>query len=179
MIPSAAKAQFERVLKNEQLHDIAALFSHADFFDEVPLYSRYQQVEFLTCYGDVDALLMELSLEYLDRVATEVQLRSKRLVAITVTRDNGDFIVPSIFVCNREVRKRLAELRLSSSLTGFGKAVDRLVKKAKPKKALTTLEDDATTPELVRAFVSYKLPPPGLVSLDIFVQDLKAHRRVG
>ena len=69
MIPSALQIQFDKVLKAERLFDVPAVFGHPEFFDEVPLYSRYKQVEFLSGCGDVDKLLIDLALAYLDRVA--------------------------------------------------------------------------------------------------------------
>ena len=49
----------------------ATSFADPDFFDEIPLYARYKEVEFLKQYGDVNSLLIELSLEYLERVASD------------------------------------------------------------------------------------------------------------
>jgi hypothetical protein len=180
MIPAAVKAEFEKVLKAERLADVAPVFSDPEFFDEVPLYSRYKQVEFLGHYGDVNSLLMELALEYLDRVASEVKLESKRFVAITVIRDSDEeYIVPSIFVCNRDASTRLRELRLSAPLQGFGKEVDALVKMAKPQKAFSVFEDHETVPDDVRVFVSYELPPNEFESLDSFANGIRRQRQVG
>ncbi|HEX5442914.1 MAG TPA: Imm15 family immunity protein, partial [Pirellulales bacterium] len=76
------------MLQEQQLADVAEIFSDRGFCDEVPLYSRYRQVDFLKQYGDVDLLLMELALDYLERVISETDAGSSdRFAAITVIRD--------------------------------------------------------------------------------------------
>ena len=85
------KAQFDSVLKRQHLADVASSFSDPDFFDEVPLYSRYKDVEFLREYGDVNQLLMVLALDYLNRVTSEIHATGmERVVAITVKSDDED-----------------------------------------------------------------------------------------
>jgi hypothetical protein len=170
MIASPIKMQFESVLKEQHLADAASMFADPDFFDEVPLYSRYAQVDFLKQYGDVDLLLMELSLDYLNRVTSVVKFgNDTRLTAITVIRDADDqYIVPSVLVCNGQVNTRLKELHLSSPSDGLGKSVESLVKRARLQGAFTVFEDRSTVAGDVRVFVGYKSPPEGTASLDAF-----------
>ena len=59
--------QFDAVLREQHLADAASSFADPDFFEEVPLYSRYRQVEFLRPYGDVDLLLLKLALDYCNK----------------------------------------------------------------------------------------------------------------
>ena len=47
MISSQAKTEFDTVLGKQHLADVESGFGDPDFFDEVPLYSRYSEVEFL------------------------------------------------------------------------------------------------------------------------------------
>src|SRR5437870_10202730 len=96
MIPPSARHQFASVLKAEQLADIPSRFCDPAFFDEVPLYSRYAQIDFLKQYGEVDRLLLELSLEYLHKVKSEWSTdKPKRFIAVTIIRDDADaHIVP-------------------------------------------------------------------------------------
>jgi hypothetical protein len=179
MTSPAVKAQFDKVLKAEHLENVASAFGDPDFFDEVPLYSRYQQVEFLKRHGSVDALLIGLALDYLDRVRNEVKLPSKRLVALSVSRDDDDYIVPSIFVCNRDIKNRLKELRLSAPSRGLGKQIEALVKKTDRGAAYCVFEDDLTVPDDVRVFIGYKAPARGLEGLEIFANGRRAQRQVG
>jgi len=168
MISSAVRTKFDSVLRGRHLADPASSFTDPDFFDGVPLYARYKEVDFLKQYGDVNLLLIELSLDYLERVASEPCPGSdRRFAAITVISDDeNEYIVPSIFVCNRDVTTRLKELHLSSPSKGFGQRIEAFVKKAKRHTTFSVLEDRSTVPDDVRVFISYKSPPEGLVGIE-------------
>ena len=172
MISSMAKSKFESVLRGRQLADPASSFSNPDYFDEVPLYARYEEVDFLKKYGDVNALLVELALDYLERVVCATKLsKVRRFAAITVINDDQDeYVVPSIFVCNRNVSTRLRDLHLSIPSKGFGKRIDAIVKHAKFHTRYSVLEDRTTVPDDVRVFVGHKSPPHGFVSPKIFAR---------
>jgi hypothetical protein len=161
--------QFESVLKKQHLADAAAAFGDPEFFDEIPLYSRYKQVDFLKQHGDVNLLLMDLALDYLDRVISAIPVSdTERLVAITVIRDNDEYIVPSIFVCNGGAKTQLKTLRLSGPSQGLGKQIKALVKSSHRETAYSILEDRETVPGDVRVFVGHKSPPLGLLRIETF-----------
>jgi len=170
------KKRFDALLEKQHLADIVSSFGDADFFDEIPLYSRYSQVEFLKPYGDVNMLLVELALDYLDRVKSEIPIgKGKRFTAITViSDDDAEYIVPSIFVCNGNVKTRLRNLHLSSPSEGLGKRIEALVKKANLDSTYGVLEDRTTVPGDVRVFVSYNSPPQGFVSQQTFADGVAA-----
>jgi hypothetical protein len=176
MIPSQAKMQFDAVLRKQQLVDVVSAFGDRDFFDEVPLYSRYNQVEFLKHHGDVNLLLIELALDYLGRVMSEIHTGSdKRFVAITVISDDqAEYIVPSVFVCNGKIKTRLKELHLLPPSEGLGKQIEALVRKANLHADFGVLEDRVTVPDDVRVFISYNSSPHGLVSLRTFANGVAA-----
>jgi hypothetical protein len=175
LIPPQARARFEKVLRKGLLDLDSVGYDNTGFFDEIPLYSRYKHVEFLEQYGDVNLLLLELALDYLEQVRSGVHLsRTRRFLAITITRYEDDYIVPAIFVCNGEVRNRLKVLHLTPPSAGLGKDIEKLVRKTKLDALFTVLEDRETVPEEVRVFVSYKSPPPGLVSLETFAAGAAA-----
>lgn len=163
--------QFNSVLKKQHLADPLLCFLDHNICDEVPLYSRYKQVDFLKSYGDVNLLLIELALAYLNRVAFEIQIpRVKRFLAITVIdEDDGEYIVPAIFVCNSKVKTRLKKLHLSTPSEGLGQKIKTLVKKAKLDARFTVLEDCDTVPDDKRIFISYESPPHGLVNISNFI----------
>jgi hypothetical protein len=175
MITSIVKMRFESVLRGRQLGNLSR-FAVSDFFDEVPLYARYKEVEFLKDYGDgnVDLQLIELALDYLERVVSETPpQKTKRFLAITIIRDDeNNYLVPSIFVCNKDVTKRLKDLHLSLPRKGLGKQVELLVKKAGFQRAYTVLEDKQTVPNDVRVFISHKSPPEGLVPIKEFADGV-------
>ncbi len=180
MIASPIKMQFESVLRQQHIEDAASTFADPNFFDEIPLYSRYQQVDFLKKYGDVDLLLIELSLDYLRRVTSEIKCgKTKRLVAITIISDADDqYIVPYIFVCNGKVKAQLKELHLSPASEGLGKRIEALVRKAKLQSTFSSFEDRATVPDDVRVFVSFESPPEGIVNLKSFVNESIGKRTI-
>lgn len=173
---TSINTQFDRLLKRQHLDDVSR-FSDPNYFDEVPLYSRYEQVEFLKDYGDMNLLVMDLALGYLDRVAAESHIsRSKRLIAITVIRDGDDeYIVPSIFVCNSSVKTRLKALRLLTPSQGLGTQIEVLAEYARGD-TFSVFEDRDTVADDVRVFVSYKSPPPGLISLETFANGGNGQR---
>ncbi len=176
MIPSQVKMRFDNVLRKQQLADVVSTFGNPDFFDEVPLFSRYDQVDFLKQYGDVNLLLLELALDYLDRVASEIHIgNANRFVATTVISDDvAECIVPSVFVCNGKIKARLKDLHLSPPSEGLGKRIEALVRKANLHGVFAVLEDRVTVPDDVRVFIGYNSPPHGLVSLMTFANGVAA-----
>ena len=174
MITSPIRQQFNSVLRSERLADIPSGFRDAEFFDEVPLYSRYQQVEFLKEHGDVNRLLVELALEYLQRIVSEVSLaKSKRLLAITIIRSSDEEpIVPSIFVCNSKVKTRLRRLHLTLPGHGLGERIRKIVAQIYDPADYSVLEDCLTVPGDVRVFVGYKSPRAGLVDIDSLARNV-------
>lgn len=173
MTASPLKTEFESVLREQQLADIAEIVSDRDFCDEVPLYSRYQQVDFLKQHGDVDLLLMELALNYLERVVSEAHVASAdRFAAITIIHDEADgYIVPAIFVCNRDARQQLKELSLTLPSTALGQRIEELVKRIKPDASFIVLEDRLTVPGTPREFVSFRSSPAGFVRISDFCES--------
>lgn len=169
MILSPMTTQFESVLLEQQLTDVASIFADPDFCDETPLYSRYQQVDFLKQYGDPNLLLLELALDYLDRVASALRGgESKRFIAITIiSDDDGEHIVPQIFVCNGDARQRFATLRITVPSSELGKHVAELVRQARPDD-FDVFEDCTTVPGDVRIFIGYRASPHGFATLADF-----------
>jgi hypothetical protein len=170
MIPPSARQQFASVLKAERLADIPSLFRDPAFFDEVPLYSRYEQVDFLKEYGDVDCLLVALSLEYLQWVKSQGEpSKAKRFIAVTVVRDDvKEYIVPYIFICHSNTKTLLKDLHLSPISKGLGQYIQSLVQKTEHPQDYCVLEDRSTVPDAVRVFISYESPPPGWIALEAF-----------
>src|SRR5258708_3802190 len=178
MIPPSARQQFTSVLKAEQLFEIPPSFRDSDFFDEVPLYSRYEQVEFLKQYGGVDRLLLGPSLEYLETVTSALAVnRPKRFIAVTIVRDAiNEYIVPYIFICNSNASRRLKELHLSPPSKGLGKHVQSLLKETDYRQDYRVLEDRSTVSDDVRVFISYNSPQQRLISLDAFTNKSTQRR---
>jgi hypothetical protein len=167
MISSPLRARFESVLRDQHLADDLSAFADPAYFDETPLYSQYRQVDFLEQDGDFNLMVIELSLDYLDRVVSAMRGdQFTRFAAITVISDDeGKHLVPQIFVCNGDVKRPLAVLRLSLPASGLAREVARLVKQARPD-GFTVLEDTTTVPGEVRVFVGHESPPRGFLALE-------------
>lgn len=172
MISSPLRTRFESVLDEQHLIDDLSKFSSDDYFDEVPLFSRYQQVDFLAQYGDANALIVELSLDYLDRIISATgSERIERFAAITIiTDDGGEHLVPHIFICSGDVDRRLPGLCLSEPADGLGKQVQELVDQIMPDGGFRVLEDRSTVPGDVRVFVARSNPPSGFFALEDFIR---------
>jgi hypothetical protein len=169
MILSPVRAKFDAVLREQHLADDFAAFADPAYFDETALYSRYRQIDFLRQYGDLNLLLIELSLDYLDRVTTAMRAdQITRFAAITIISDDGGkHIVPQIFVCNGDVRHRLANLSLSGPSSDLGMQVADLVGQARPE-GFDVFEDRTTVAGDVRVFVGHRFPPQGFAALADF-----------
>jgi hypothetical protein len=111
--------KFNRLLDEEQIGD-PAVFLDADVFDEVPVYSRMRQLDFLSKLGFTEAniILIRLAALYLERVVSYAAKHQRpigktilRMVSITGwlnENDSGqmnsdgsvDFIRPNIWLAN-------------------------------------------------------------------------------
>jgi hypothetical protein len=162
MTTSSMIEQFDEVLAAEQLIDARSAFGDPEFCDEVPLYSRYEQIDFLKHEGNPDQALLELALSYLERLRQEVQFGDDGWAAITVSRDAAeDPIVPAVFLCSRLAAQRLATLRLvSPPTTDFGRQMRALLRQARADwNSFSVFEDTQTVAGEVRIFISLRQPP--------------------
>ena len=131
-------------------------FLEGDFFDEIPLYSRYEQIEpFVRSGRSADAVLLDMALEYLAEIRSEAKVGRGLVVAITIPDDKDSrYIVPNVFVCKGRIRQRLHGLRLRKPISLFGKRIAGMLKQADPTAVLRILEDTLTVPGEVRVFIA-------------------------
>ncbi|HEY1785562.1 MAG TPA: Imm15 family immunity protein [Pirellulales bacterium] len=170
MVPLEAQQQFESVLRNEQLGD-RSQFSDPHVFEELPLYSRYEQIEFLSRFGDPNTLLLKLALDYLAEIVDTHVGAAEWLGAVTLWEDDsqdGDPIVPLIFVCNDEARRRLKDLNLQPATDKFAAFIKATLESAGKHDEMVVMADDNTIDGSVRYFISYKVPPRGMIGLAEF-----------
>lgn len=154
-----AKPRFEAVLREEGLAD-RSQFDVSGFFDELPLFSRYRQISFLENYGNVNDLLIELSLDYLRSIIDQRRSHAECFAAITVWHDGeAQFLVPYIFFCNGWLARRLSKLRLSPPNSVFAKSLQRTLRIAKLSSKFAVAQDTITSPDHVRAFIGYRKAP--------------------
>ena len=93
-----------RVLAPESLDD-PRRWLKAGFFDEIPLYSRYDQIEpFIRRGRSADSFLLDMALEYFAEVCAAPKSSRGFLAAITIHDDReARYILPNIFVCRGDV----------------------------------------------------------------------------
>jgi hypothetical protein len=116
--------RFREILDEEQIGD-PAVFLDVDVFDEVPVYSRFHQLGFLSglSFTEANGILIRLTALYLDTVvsyaANQARQNSKtiiRMVSITGwlnENDSGqmnfdgssDFVRPNIWLANLDNSK--------------------------------------------------------------------------
>ncbi|HUY33484.1 MAG TPA: hypothetical protein VMV69_12105 [Pirellulales bacterium] len=172
MTTSRHESLLWRVLAKQHLADFSQFYA-AGFFDEVPFYSRYADVDFLKKLGiaKANALLIEFSLKYLNALTAYDTPRAPFLAAITV-RECGkrDLLVPHLFVCHAECEEHLrGQLVLHSTTSSFGAALGRRVDAARPS-VYQVLEEDLTVPGQVRAFIGHRTPMhPQSMPIDFFL----------
>jgi len=157
MIEATASRRFEQVLKRQELDDVSVLLQPG-FFDEIPLYSRYRQVEWLGRFGDLDRLLLGLGINYLNRIVTRATLQSQFFAGVTVLDEGGDVpIVPSIYVCVGWVDRRMGgKLLLSEPRAASTKRIANLVQSHDLASDFWVLEDRRSIPGEVKAFVGHR-----------------------
>ncbi|HET6883908.1 MAG TPA: hypothetical protein VFI31_27385 [Pirellulales bacterium] len=158
-LPTEVTEKFEAVLEQERLVD-RSLFDAPGFFDELPLYSRYTQIEFLNRYGNADELLIQLSLDYLESVVERRRSHAECFAAITI-RDQGDqeHVVPYIFLCNGWVTRRLKPLRLTPPTSELAKSLRQSLDLLSRSSKFALAQDTISSPGNTRVFIALRRAP--------------------
>jgi len=167
MIAASTYDRFrQRVLQRERLADMSR-FYRSGFFDELPLYSRYSQIEPLVRDStSPDAALLNLALEYLEEVLTYGRATRPFLAAITFLDDKDfDYLVPNVLICHGQVRRRLRNLRLQEPSTRFAKRMRETLRQIDPNADFQIFEDTQSVPGHVRVLISRRHTSGKLVNL--------------
>ncbi len=174
-LTATIKTQFENVLRKGGLAD-RSIFDRRQFFAELPLYSRYAQVEFLKDYGDPNTLLIELALDYLADLAHQHRGKTEWFAAVTILDDSdSDLFVPNILVCNGDLWP-LRGLHLKRVATIFAAQV-RSILTSCCGSHFQVMQDKETVPDMVRLFLSYRAPPGKMVPMSRFVPQSCATKK--
>jgi hypothetical protein len=159
---------FQKVLNAQKLEDLSQFYS-AEFCDEVPLYSRYKQVSFLKdmTLEQGNETLLAMGLDFLENIIANHTGDDPFFAALTVWQDeNGELIVPNIYICNTNARRQLKKLNLHKLKAPFSKNISDLVRKATGAARYVVLEDDHTLENDIRVFIGPKKPTcPNLLTL--------------
>jgi hypothetical protein len=166
-----------RLLKENNLADLSQ-FHRQGFFDEVPLYSRASDVDFLPPdASEAGGILLWFALKYLKSVVAYEAHRKSYFAAITVWNFSDSPIVPNLFVWSGPLGKLKKRLTLKAVATPFGKQLRELVVRLKAGERAEVLEEAPTLPDTIRVFLGPARPPcQGFVTLDHFRRSANAAR---
>jgi len=158
-----------KLLEKENLTDLSQ-FHQQGFFDEVPLYSRQSDVDFLPDdKNEANEILLRFALKFLKSVVAYEQHRTGYFAAITVWNFSDALLVPNLFVWCDALRGLKDKLRLQAVTTTFGKEMKQLAPRLDRGEQFEVLEDALTLPETTRVFIALARPPyPGLATLGSF-----------
>lgn len=164
-----------RLLEEEKLADLSQ-YHQPGFFDEVPLYSREADVDFLPDDDkEATAILLRFALRFMKSVVAYESHRAGYVAAITVWDFSDAPIVPNLFVWCDSVRKLEKKLMLKPVTTSFGKEVKKLISGLKREGPFDILEDASTLSERTRVFIALaRAPYQGFVTLDHFRRRARA-----
>ena len=170
---------FWQMLEKNRLVDLSQ-FHKPDFFEEVPLYSRYADIAFLKDHAadEASALLLRFALKFLRSVISYEEHAAPFFAAITVADFSpGDPIVPNLFVWSRPLAELYEKLKLAEATTPFGRKMKRVVSQFDLPDRHEVFEDTTTVPGLAREFVAPSLPPyHGFVPIFMFVEAQSSNR---
>jgi len=155
------ESMFWRMLEKNRLVDLSQ-FHKADFYEEVPLCSRIEDIAFLADYSADDASfkLLRFALKFLKSVVSYEQHDAPYFAAITVAEISpGDPIIPSLFVWFRPILDLFEQLKLSEPATPFGRKIKRFVAQLDLPDRHEVFEDLLTVPDSPREFIAPSLPP--------------------
>jgi len=162
---------FADLIREEGLAD-PAQFLKDGFFDEIPFYSRYDQLPPAEAAGhaEVDVILIKSCLDYLDRLLSNGRPTAPLLAAITVVREGrGEPIIPSLFACYglEQVQSALRGLPLLRPRSSLGLHLGKMLKTIGASDGYGLLQDSATVPGRPRIFIVGRHPPfPEVIGLD-------------
>ena len=164
-----------RLLEAKKLADLSQ-FHRPGFFDEVPLYSRASDVDFLPRdENEANGILLRFAVKFLKSVVAYEPHRTGYVAAITVWSFSDSPIVPNLFVwCGplRELKKKLA---LKVVATPFGKRLKKLIPTLNLAERVEVLEQASAEPDTIRVFIGPARPPyQGFVTLDRFRRPARA-----
>jgi hypothetical protein len=154
-----------KLLEQENLADLSQ-FHQRGFFDEVPLYSRSSDIDFLAGKSEI---LLTFALKFLQSVIAYERHEKGYFAAITIWDFPAHPVVPNLFVWCDKPRALKAKLVLGSVRTPFAKRMRKLLGRSGFAEFFRILEDTSTTPEATRVFIAPARPPyTGFARLSAF-----------
>lgn len=162
-----------KVLEAEKLTDLSQF--HQRGFDEVPLFSRESEIEFLLKDDAANEILLHFALKFLNAVIAYEQHQSGYFAAITVWSRSAQPLVPNLFVWCGDVKSLKARLALDATTTTFAKQISKLVSKMHLGEKFDVREDTSTGSDATRVFIAPERPPyHGFLPLNKFRKHARA-----
>jgi len=162
------ESKFWDILAKEHLVDLSQ-FHKSPFFDEVPLFSRESDIEFLSRHPEDEAsvILLRFALKFFNSVVSYEKHRAAYFAAITVWNySETDPFMPNLFVCSGCIPWLKKKLVLNKATTPFGKRIKGLVSRVDLGVRFEVLEDTSTDRDMQRIFISQLVQPyPSFVPL--------------
>lgn len=175
--PNHDESRLWRLLEEKGLADLSQ-FHRRGFFDEIPLYTRRSEVDFLPSdEGEANAILLRFALKFLRAVVAYEPHRTGYFAAVTIWGFADVRLVPNLFVWCDGPRMSATMPVLKSVRTPFGKQIKKLIPRRNPGDSFEVLEETSTVPDAVRVFVAPAEPPyPGFVTLERFRGPARASK---
>ena len=174
---NTVESRLWKLLEKRKLADLSQ-FHRPGFFDEVPLYSRESDVDFLPDdKNEANEILLRFALKYLKSVVAYEQHRTGYFAAVTVWSFADALVVPNLFVWCDALRGLEEKLELQAVTTPFGRRVKKMLPKRSIGYEFEVQEDAVTLPETTRVFVALAQPQyPGFATLDRFSRPVKVSK---
>jgi hypothetical protein len=167
-----------KLLEGEKLADLSQ-FHQRGFFDEVPLYSRESDIQFLPQEA-ANEILLRFALKFLKAVVAYEEHRWGFFAAITVWSFTPDPLVPNLFVWCEAGRNLEQKLALEAVATPFGKQIKKRIQRLRLGTTFEVLEEAATLPDATRVFIAPAKPPyQGFAAPDTFRRPANASKGRG
>jgi hypothetical protein len=165
-----------RILEKEKLADLSQ-FHQSGSFDEVPLFSRESDIDFLLKNDRANEILLRFALKFLNAVIAYEQHRRGYFAAITVWSQPAEPLVPNLFVWCGDVRRLKKKLALDGATSSFAKQIRKIVSKVQLGEKFEIGEDTETVPDTTRIFIAPGRPPyRGFMPLTAFRKQAKVSR---
>lgn len=166
--------RFWKVLERDHLADLSQ-FHKPESFDEVPLFSRERDIEFLPSDKDkANQIVLRFALKFLRAVVAYDEDRLAYFAAITLWSHASDPLMPYLFAWSGDALKLKKELSLAPPTTSFAKKIRKLLAKVDLTGAFALSEDTATLSGETRVFIAPERPPyRGFVPLSAFHKSEK------
>jgi hypothetical protein len=157
-----------RLLEKEKLADLSQF--HQPGFDEVPLFSRKSDIDFLPKENDTaNQVLLGFALKFLSAVIAYEKHHAGYFAAVTVCSLFGDPLIPNLFVWCGETADLKERLVLEAATSAFGKRIKGLISKFDLGEKFDIREDASTVSDATRVFIAPARPPyPGFAALRTF-----------